>query len=127
MPNNRSDRSAASSSANREEADFGKSLAQVGRLTVRIEELKAQKERLAGAYRKRERARDTRRKIILGALVIASNTDPQTKGFPPAAWVGVLNARLTDPAARALFNLPPVQPHPGGSGSTSSYPGEQNG
>lgn len=113
-------------SADEDDTDLRKSLTAVARISAQIEELKVQKDRLAGAYRKRERARDTRRKIILGALVIASNEDAETRGLPPTAWMQVLDERLTDAGARMLFNLPPLAPCRGQVHSEQDKPGGKN-
>lgn len=68
-------------------------------LTARIEQLTARRNRLRAQERKRERGRETRRKIIMGALVIAMARNGDT------AALAVVQRALSrvEPRDRGLF------------------------
>jgi hypothetical protein len=83
-----------------------KSQAQLRSLDDRLTRLRAERERLAARVSQTERKRDTRRKILVGAAVIAA---VEHEGVPPLrntrellAW---LDARLTRPHDRAVFDF----------------------
>jgi hypothetical protein len=70
-------------------------------LERRVAMLTARRDGTRARARKRERAQDLRRKILLGALVLSQWKD----GEPPAEWREVLNRYLTRPHDRRLFKL----------------------
>lgn len=79
----------------------------------KLKKLKAAKQRLESVQRAREtklkRQQDTRRKILVGAVVLA-NVDMGK--FPEVELLDMLNKGLTKPTDRELFNLPPLTPTP---------------
>jgi hypothetical protein len=74
---------------------------QLDALEQRIAALAARRDALKARERKRERAEDLRRKILVGALVLAQ----WPNGEPPAEWLRVLDQQLTRAHDRALFGL----------------------
>lgn len=76
-------------------------------LQRRIAALTARRDATRARARKRERAQDLRRKILLGTLVLSQ----WRSGQPPAEWRAVLDRYLTRPHDRALFALPATLPN----------------
>jgi hypothetical protein len=70
-------------------------------LERRIAALAARRDALRAQTRKRERAEDLRRKIVLGALVMSRWTDGQM----PDEWRRALDRYLSRPRDRLLFSL----------------------
>ena len=72
----------------------------------RLTRLRAERLRLAARVSQTERTRDTRRKILVGAAVLAA---VDHHGIPALRTTGELlewlDARLTRPHDRAVFNL----------------------
>jgi hypothetical protein len=76
----------------------------VGKLAVlneRIEALTARRELLRAREKRQARADDTRRKILLGACLLAGWAD----GVLPEEWRARLDRYLTRPRDRELFGL----------------------
>jgi hypothetical protein len=78
-----------------------RSRAQLDALEQRITTLAARRDAVRARERKRERAEDLRRKILLGALVLAR----WAPGPVPEDWRRALDQYLTRPRDRALFGL----------------------
>jgi hypothetical protein len=83
-----------------------KSGARIRAIDDRLRRLRAERERLAARMSQTERKRDTRRKILVGATVLAA---VELEGVPPLrtthqllVW---LDARLTRPHDRAVFDF----------------------
>ena len=80
---------------------------QIQRLEERLRQLKVQQARAEARRRlqvsRQARRDDTRRKILLGALVLAKVDQGVLAAADLQAW---LDAALTRPADRALFDLP---------------------
>lgn len=81
----------------------------------RVKQLQAQKAvlevRKRTAEAKRQRIEDTRRKILLGATILAK---VQRGEWPELRMLDLLDRELTRPDDRALFGLPEKQaPQPG--------------
>jgi large subunit ribosomal protein L7/L12 len=76
-------------------------------LDERLTRLRAERIRLAARMNHAERKRDTRRKIVVGAAVVAA---VEREGVPPlrgtTELLRWLDAQLTRPHDRALFDLP---------------------
>lgn len=70
-------------------------------LERRIATLTARRDAARARARKRERAQDLRRKILLGALVLSQWPD----AVPPPEWRAVLDSYLTRLHDRRLFRL----------------------
>jgi hypothetical protein len=78
-----------------------RSRAQLDALEERIAALAARRDAVRARERKRERAQDLRRKILVGALVLARwGTGPV-----PEDWRRALDQYLARPQDRALFGL----------------------
>jgi large subunit ribosomal protein L7/L12 len=79
----------------------------VSSLDERVARLRAEKSRLLARANQAERKRDARRKILIGAAVLAA---VQHEGVPAlrssSELVGWLDVKLTRPHDRAVFNLP---------------------
>jgi hypothetical protein len=80
----------------------------------RLARLRAERSRLAARASVSERKRDTRRKILIGAAVVAA---VQNEGVPALRTLDALtrwmDTRLTRPHDRAVFDLPsPESPEP---------------
>ena len=77
-------------------------------LEVKLKQLKAQQQRLDARARalqlRRTRKDDTRRKILVGATVLARVDRDELDHADLEAW---LDAHLTRDEDRALFDLPP--------------------
>lgn len=95
----------------------------IAALTTKLEQAKAQKKlieaRKRAAASKIERSRDTRRKILIGAAVLANL---ETGEIKKKSLLGMLDAYLTRPDDRALFEFLPKdenqdQLHAGGAES----------
>ena len=84
--------------------------ARISMLDERLARLRAEKERLLARAGSAERRRDTRRKIVIGGTVLAALDH---EGVPPirseAELRRWLDARLTRPNDRAVFELDPRQ------------------
>lgn len=77
----------------------------------KLKQLKAKAQKIEAQKRarlsKQERTNDTRRKILLGALVLdGMNRDADTK----TRWIAKLEKSLSRDADRALFDLPAKSP-----------------
>lgn len=76
-------------------------------LEARLKNLKTEQQRIAARQRalevKRARKEDTRRKILIGAIVMARIEQGR---FPEADLQAWLDEALTRPDDRALFELP---------------------
>jgi hypothetical protein len=70
-------------------------------LERRIAALTAQREAVRARQRKQERADDLRRKVLVGALVLAR----WPEGRVPEEWRRALDGYLTRPHDRRLFSL----------------------
>jgi hypothetical protein len=70
-------------------------------LEERIAALSARREAVRARVRKRERADDLRRKVLVGALVLAR----WPEGRMPEEWRRALGAYLIRPRDRRLFGL----------------------
>ena len=83
-----------------------KSHARIQALDERLSRLRAERIRLAARVSQSERTRDTRRKILIGAAVLAA---VDHGGVPPLdtqrALLQWLDDRLTRPHDRAVFDL----------------------
>ena len=75
----------------------------------RLKQLQTQREQIEARQLARvlkgQRADDTRRKILTGAVVLAA-VEHGADGWSREALMALLSARLTRPDDRALFNLP---------------------
>ncbi|WP_426178404.1 mobilization protein [Massilia sp. TWR1-2-2] len=75
--------------------------------TLTLQQLTAQKQQLEARKRteesKRKRTDDTRRKILVGAAILAK---VERGEWPQARLLDMLNSTLTRPDDRALFDLP---------------------
>ncbi len=84
-----------------------KSQARIHALDARLARLRAERVRLAARVSQSERKRDTRRKILIGAAVLAA---VDHDGVPvlrsQRELVQWLDGRLTRPHDRAVFDLP---------------------
>lgn len=70
----------------------------------RLSQLNAQRQALKARLIKEERAKDTRRKILLGALVLEKIDGDNEADKPLLAWLrGALPGYLTRPDDKALF------------------------
>jgi len=80
-------------------------------LEAKLKQLKAQQQRIDARARalasRRARQDDTRRKILVGATVLARVDRDELDHADLQAW---LDAELTRDADRALFGLPPRSP-----------------
>lgn len=80
----------------------------INSLEARLKNLKAEQQRIVARQRaveiKRARKEDTRRKILIGAIVMARIEQGR---FPKADLRAWLDEVLTRPDDRALFELPP--------------------
>lgn len=78
----------------------------IATLQERLQQLKAQQQRIAARQKsiesQRQRKEDTRRKILVGAIVLAKADQGE---FDPAQLRRWLDAALTRPDDRALFDL----------------------
>jgi hypothetical protein len=76
-------------------------------LQGRLQQLKAQQQRIAARQRatdaRRERKEDTRRKILIGAIVLARIEQGRLSETEVRGW---MNEALTRADDRALFDLP---------------------
>jgi hypothetical protein len=73
----------------------------------RLTRLRAERTRLAARLSQAERKRDTRRKILIGAAVLAAVEHELVPSFRSGAeLLNWLNTRLTRPHDRAAFDLP---------------------
>jgi molecular chaperone GrpE (heat shock protein) len=81
---------------------------QISSLETRLKQLKARQQRIEARARtlasRRERQEDTRRKVLVGAAVLARVDRDQLDHADLKSW---MDAYLTKPADRALFGLPP--------------------
>ncbi len=87
---------------------------------ARLQQLKTQRQRINARNKalesRRDRKADTRRKILIGAIVLAKIDQGE---FDQALLHRWLDAALTRPADRALFDLP------GGTRDPSSEPADR--
>ncbi len=78
----------------------------IAALEARLKQAKARKQRLEAQKRaaesKRQRADDTRRKILLGAAILAK---VERGDWPKARMLEMMDQTLTRPADRTLFGL----------------------
>ena len=83
------------------------------RLEKRRAQLDARIQRRRALERKGKRKRDTRRKILIGAIVLAEEWDGWQEGDPlPAGWRDRLDRALDRDHDRSVFGLPPRPSHP---------------
>jgi hypothetical protein len=79
----------------------------IATLHERLQQLKAQQQRTAARQKslesRRQRKADTRRKILVGAMLLARVEQGRTSEAELHAW---LDEVLTRPDDRALFDLP---------------------
>lgn len=80
-------------------------------LETKLKQEKAKKQQIEARKRaaesKAKRSIDTRRKILVGAAILAK---VERKEWPQDKLLAMLDASLTRADDRALFNLPAVQP-----------------
>ena len=90
----------------------------------RLSQLDAQRQALKARLIKEERAKDTRRKILLGALVLERISAQQDSDKPLLEWLhGALPGYLTRPDDKALFTeLLKSAPDAAPSGAASGAP-----
>ena len=90
-------------------------MSDLAELERRVAALTARRDALRARARQRERADDLRRKVLVGACVLARWLD----GRMPAEWRPVLDTYLTRPHDRRLFGLdvPVCEPPDGGEPS----------
>jgi len=81
----------------------------IAALEARLEQLKARKRQIEARKRSIEAKRDTRRKILVGAVILAK---VERGEYPRDKLLALLDASLTRPDDRALFDLPPCRPCP---------------
>jgi hypothetical protein len=82
--------------------------ARIQHFDERLARLRAERDRLVARASQAERRRDTRRKIVLGGTVLAAvDHDGVPALASRAALAQWLEARLTRPHDRAVFDLPP--------------------
>src|SRR5271167_4587741 len=83
----------------------------ISSLETKLKQLKVRQQRIDARARRLLRARarkdDTRRKILIGATVLARIDQHELDHDTLQAW---LDAHLTRNDDRALFDLPPLQP-----------------
>jgi hypothetical protein len=108
------EKKAEGSVSNGEEKKKGKSLDEkLRQAKERVERLEAQKQkreaRMRAKKNKEERAKDTRRKVLLGAIVLGK----LTRGEWTQVQLAELTKELTRDDDRALFGLGPL-PAPAG-------------
>ena len=79
----------------------------IAQLETKLKQAKAKKQQIENRKRmleaKEERAKDTRRKILVGAAIL---TKVERGEWPKDKLLAMLDASLTRPADRALFELP---------------------
>ncbi len=84
---------------------------QISTLQQRLQQLKLRQQRIDARKRAivatQERKADTRRKILMGTLVLEKIQQGEMDQTQLLAW---LDQTLTRPADRALFDLPSPQP-----------------
>lgn len=76
---------------------------QIRKLLEQREKLNTRIRRKRSRLREAERKRDTRRKILVGAMVMAK----WEEGAVPDQWLNALDGYLSRPRDRELFGLPP--------------------
>lgn len=80
-------------------------------LEAKLKQAKAKKQQIEARKRaldaKRRRTEDTRRKILVGAAILAA---VERGEWPQDKLLALLDASLTRADDRALFDLPAVQP-----------------
>ena len=95
----------------------------ISTLEERLRALKAQQTRSAARQRtvssRRERKDDTRRKILVGAIVLAKAERGEISDAQLRQW---LSESLTRPDDRALFALPAAPAHPPGAPRATATP-----
>lgn len=81
----------------------------ISKLEEQLKQAKAQKQKLEArkraAERKVERSQDTRRKILVGAAILAK---VEREEWPRDKLLAMLDAALVREDDRALFDLPPL-------------------
>jgi hypothetical protein len=86
---------------------------QISTLEEKLKQLKLRQQRTEARKKaiesKRERKADTRRKILIGAVVMAKIDQKEMNSGLLHGWLDQSLSRADD---RALFNLPPRSPHP---------------
>lgn len=90
------------------------------RLLKQQEQLKAQIALLQAREKEEERKKDTRRKILLGGIILAKVKRGE---WPQAKLVELLDRELTEERDRVLFDLPPISKE-AGSAPPDSEPTE---
>ena len=86
----------------------------IATLEAKLKQEKARKQKIEALKRaaesKAKRSMDTRRKILVGACILAK---VERKEWPEDRLRDMLDAELTRADDRALFNLPPLPAPPG--------------
>ena len=81
----------------------------IAALETKLKQAKARKQKIEAqkraAERKVERSQDTRRKILVGAAILAK---VEREEWPKDKLLAMLDSTLTRPDDRALFDLPPL-------------------
>jgi hypothetical protein len=92
----------------------------------KLKQLTAQKQQLEARKRaaesKRKRTDDTRRKILIGAAILAKVDRGE---WPRSRLLAMMNLTLTRPDDRALFDLPASDANSPDSMATSGNPGSR--
>lgn len=92
---------------------------QISELETQLQQKKARLEQLRRREAQEARKRDTRLKILAGAVVLkAADQDPEFAAQLRAR----LNRGLTAPRDRAMFGFPPLPEPPPGDGDPSPSP-----
>ena len=85
----------------------------IAALEIKLKQAKAQKQKIEAqkraAERKLERSRDTRRKILVGAAILAK---VEREEWPKEKLLAMLDATLIRADDRALFDLPELPEKP---------------
>ena len=83
----------------------------IAALEAKLKQAKAKKQQIEARRRaadaKRKRSEDTRRKILVGAAILAK---VERGDWPKDKLLAMMDATLTRADDRALFDLPAVQP-----------------
>jgi hypothetical protein len=86
---------------------------QISVLQDRLSQLKLRQQRIDARKRaiesQRERKAETRRNVLVGALILSKVRDGEMDANLLRSWLG---AALSRPGDRALFDLPPLEPPP---------------
>lgn len=86
-------------------------MADIAKMKEQLEKMKARIKAAESREAKKRRAEDTRRKILVGAIVL-EDMRRENKEKMALYITHLLNTRLTRPQDRVLFELPPEPPKP---------------